>query len=97
MSPSQTNASLQELRTTFIAKGISSATSCYISHGKGAVLVDVEGNEYIDFAGGIAVMNVGHSHPKVVKAIQDQLDAAFADQRQKVQQQLAELGAGARF
>ena len=74
MHTSQTNASLQELRNTYIAKGISSATSCYISHGKGAVLVDVEGNEYIDFAGGIAVMNVGHSHPKVVQAIKDQAE-----------------------
>jgi 4-aminobutyrate aminotransferase/(S)-3-amino-2-methylpropionate transaminase len=36
------------------------------------ILPDVEGREYIDFAGGIAVMNVGHSHPKVVAAIQDQ-------------------------
>ena len=36
------------------------------------VTVIVEGREYIDFAGGIAVMNVGHSHPKVVTAIQDQ-------------------------
>jgi 4-aminobutyrate aminotransferase/(S)-3-amino-2-methylpropionate transaminase len=35
---------------------------------------DVEGREYIDFAGGIAVMNVGHSHPKVVAAIRDQAD-----------------------
>jgi 4-aminobutyrate aminotransferase/(S)-3-amino-2-methylpropionate transaminase len=74
MHTSQTNASLQELRNTYIAKGISSAPSCYISHGKGAVLVDVEGNEYIDFAGGIAVMNVGHSHPKVVQAIKDQAE-----------------------
>jgi 4-aminobutyrate aminotransferase/(S)-3-amino-2-methylpropionate transaminase len=38
----------------------------------GARLYDVEGREYIDFAGGIAVMNVGHSHPKVVAAIQEQ-------------------------
>lgn len=74
MNTPQTNASLHELRSRFIAKGISSATSSYISHGKGAVLVDVEGNEYIDFAGGIAVMNVGHSHPKVVKAIKDQAE-----------------------
>jgi len=74
MTTSQTNASLQELRTTFIAKGISSATSSYISHGRGALLTDVEGNEYIDFAGGIAVMNVGHSHPKVVQAIKDQAE-----------------------
>lgn len=74
MTTSHTNASLQELRSTFIAKGISSATSNYIVQGKGAILVDVEGNEFIDFAGGIAVMNVGHSHPKVVKAIKDQAE-----------------------
>ncbi len=43
MTTSHTNASLQELRNTFIAKGISSATSSYISHGRGA-LTDVEGN-----------------------------------------------------
>ncbi len=74
MRTSHTNASLQELRNKFIARGISSATGSYISHGRGAVLVDVEGNEYLDFAGGIAVMNVGHSHPKVVKAIKDQAE-----------------------
>jgi len=65
---------MQESRTKFIAKGIGSATPCYISHGRGAILVDVEGKEYIDFAGGIAVMNVGHSHPKVVKAIKEQAE-----------------------
>jgi 4-aminobutyrate aminotransferase/(S)-3-amino-2-methylpropionate transaminase len=35
---------------------------------------DVEGRELIDFAGGIGVMNVGHSHPKVVAAIKDQAE-----------------------
>ncbi len=74
METSQSNAALQELRNKFIAKGIVSATGSYISHGKGAILVDVEGNEYLDFGGGIAVMNVGHSHPKVVKAIKDQAE-----------------------
>ncbi|MFN2353659.1 MAG: 4-aminobutyrate--2-oxoglutarate transaminase [Desulfopila sp.] len=74
METTQTNTALQELRQKFIAKGVVSATGSYISHGKGAILVDVEGNEYIDFGGGIAVMNVGHSHPKVVKAIQDQAE-----------------------
>ncbi len=74
MKTSQTNATLQETRTKYIAKGIGSATPCYISHGSGAALFDVEGKEYIDFAGGIAVMNVGHSHPKVVKAIKDQAE-----------------------
>lgn len=42
--------------------------------GKGARLWDMEGNEYIDALAGIAVNNVGHSHPKVVKAIQDQAE-----------------------
>lgn len=74
METTQSNAALQELRKNYIAGGVVSATNCYISHGKGAILVDVEGNEYIDFGGGIAVMNVGHSHPKVVKAIRDQAD-----------------------
>lgn len=42
--------------------------------GKGAKLWDVEGKEYIDVLAGIAVNNVGHSHPKVVKAIQEQAE-----------------------
>ena len=39
---------------------------------KGALVKDVDGNTYIDFASGVAVLNVGHCHPKVVKAVQDQ-------------------------
>ncbi len=63
---------IQELRSQVIPNGHASGTTCYVESAKGAIIKDVEGNEYIDFAGGIAVMNVGHSHPKVVKAIQDQ-------------------------
>jgi len=74
MKTSHSNTRLHELRQKFIAKGIASAGTNYISHGKGALLYDVEGNEYLDFGGGIAVMNVGHSHPKVVKAIKDQAE-----------------------
>ena len=74
MTKLQTNAALHERRNNVVAKGFGSATNKYISHAKGAVLTDVEGQEYLDFAGGIAVMNVGHSHPKVVKALQDQAE-----------------------
>jgi 4-aminobutyrate aminotransferase/(S)-3-amino-2-methylpropionate transaminase len=74
MTISQTNAGLQERRNDVIAKGFGSSTSKYVAHAKGAVITDVEGNEYIDFAAGIAVMNVGHSHPKVVQAIKDQAE-----------------------
>jgi 4-aminobutyrate aminotransferase-like enzyme len=42
--------------------------------GEGARIWDVTGREYIDFASGIAVMNVGHSHPKVVAAIKEQAE-----------------------
>ncbi len=66
--------SLQSLRETVIAKGNVSGTNCYVSKASGAVLTDVEGREYLDFGGGIAVMNVGHSHPKVVSAIKKQAD-----------------------
>ena len=74
MTKLKTNAALQERRNNVIAKGFGSSTSKYVAHAKGAVITDVEGNEYIDFAGGIAVMNVGHSHPKVVQAIKDQAE-----------------------
>lgn len=70
----QTNAALHELRNKVIAKGNASGTDRYIAHASGTIVTDVEGQEYIDFAGGIAVMNVGHSHPKVVKAIKDQAE-----------------------
>ncbi|MBR9861493.1 aspartate aminotransferase family protein [bacterium] len=45
-----------------------------IEKGKGSYLWDVEGNKYLDMLAGIAVNNVGYSHPKVVKAIQDQAE-----------------------
>jgi 4-aminobutyrate aminotransferase/(S)-3-amino-2-methylpropionate transaminase len=69
-----TNQSLSALREKVVAKAYASATGRYIAKGAGALLYDVEGREYIDFAGGIAVMNVGHSHPKVVAAIKDQAE-----------------------
>ena len=40
---------------------------------RGVVLVDVDGNSFIDFTGGVGVLNVGHSHPRVVEAAQEQL------------------------
>lgn len=45
-----------------------------MDHGKGTEVWDVDGNRFLDFAAGIAVVSTGHSHPKVVKAIKDQAD-----------------------
>ena len=46
--------------------------SITLSHGKGALVWDVEGKEYLDFLGGIATNILGHAHPKIVSAISDQ-------------------------
>jgi len=62
----------QALRDRHVPKGPSHATPAFIKEARGAVMIDLDGRELIDFAGGIGVMNVGHSHPKVVAAIQDQ-------------------------
>jgi 4-aminobutyrate aminotransferase-like enzyme len=45
-----------------------------ISHGRGAEVWDLDGNRYIDFAAGIAVLSTGFSHPRIVKAIQSQAE-----------------------
>ena len=74
MPTEESLSSLKQLREQYLAKGIISATDCYISSAKGSLLTDNQGKEYIDFAGGIAVMNVGHSHPKVVEAIKKQAE-----------------------
>ena len=65
---------LRELREKVTPQGQGSVTPYYVESAKGAVIYDVDGREFIDFAGGIGVMNVGHSHPKVVAAIKEQAD-----------------------
>ncbi len=68
------NEQLTQLKTQTISEGVGITTTNFIESAQGAILRDIEGNEFIDFAGGIAVMNVGHSHPKVVAAIKAQAE-----------------------
>lgn len=65
---------LLDLRKQHIPQGPFHVTSAFIREARGAVMIDVDGRELIDFAGGIGVNNVGHCHPKVVAAIKDQVD-----------------------
>jgi 4-aminobutyrate aminotransferase/(S)-3-amino-2-methylpropionate transaminase len=74
MPAANTNQGLTDRRSQAISAGVSSAQPCYVESARGALVRDVEGNEFIDFAGGIAVMNIGHSHPKVVSAIKSQAE-----------------------
>jgi 4-aminobutyrate aminotransferase/(S)-3-amino-2-methylpropionate transaminase len=67
-------AELAELRRRYIPRGITTAHPLVADHAQGAELWDVAGRRYIDFAGGIGVMNVGHGHPHVMEAVRAQLD-----------------------
>ena len=61
-------------RSESVTASMTSVFPTYVAKAKGSVITDVDGNEYIDFAGGIGVMNLGHCHPKVVNAIKDQAE-----------------------
>ncbi|MFC3917255.1 aspartate aminotransferase family protein [Deinococcus metalli] len=67
---------LLALRRTEIPRGVSLAHPIVAAHAEGVRMWDIEGREYHDWIGGIGVLNVGHSHPAVVAAVQEQL-AAF--------------------
>ncbi len=73
-STAKTNASLLARREAAVARGVASAAPIFASYAENAELWDVEGNRYIDFAGGIAVLNTGHRHPEVVAAAKAQED-----------------------
>ena len=68
------NAEYIARRTKAIPQGVATATNIIADRAENATIWDVEGNAYIDFAGGIAVLNVGHRHPKVIAAVRDQID-----------------------
>jgi len=70
----QTNEELGKLRSQYFSSGVGFVSTNFIESARGAVLRDVEGREYIDFASGIGALSVGHSHPKVVGAIKGQAE-----------------------
>ncbi|MEM9170293.1 MAG: 4-aminobutyrate--2-oxoglutarate transaminase, partial [Pseudomonadota bacterium] len=70
-----TNELLKTRRDAACPVGLPSRSGVYAARAQGAELWDVEGKRYVDFIGGIGVLNVGHRHPKVVEAIKRQADA----------------------
>lgn len=67
------NESLLARKAAATPRGVGVMAPFFADRAQGAELWDVEGRRFIDFAGGIAVMNVGHGHPKVIEAVQAQL------------------------
>jgi 4-aminobutyrate aminotransferase/(S)-3-amino-2-methylpropionate transaminase len=68
------NTDLLHRRMAAIPRGVASATAAFADKALDAEIWDVEGRRYVDFAGGIAVLNVGHRHPQVMAAVQEQLE-----------------------
>ncbi len=73
--PGPKSKKIAQRREKYVAKPMGSSLSpCYIEKGEGALVTDVDGNQFIDLTGGWGCLAVGHSHKKVVAAIQDQAE-----------------------
>jgi 4-aminobutyrate aminotransferase / (S)-3-amino-2-methylpropionate transaminase / 5-aminovalerate transaminase len=73
--PGPASRVLTERRAQAVPRGVYAAAPVFIRHAEGAVLEDVDGNRYIDLAGGIGTINAGHRNPRVLHALRAQLDA----------------------
>jgi len=67
---------LKALRERYVPRGVTTAHPLVADHAQGSELWDTSGRRYLDFVGGIGVMNVGHNHPSVMAAVREQLDRA---------------------
>ncbi|APO72982.1 4-aminobutyrate aminotransferase [Rhizobium etli 8C-3] len=65
---------LTNRKNAAISRGVGMTTQIYADRAENAEIWDKEGRRYIDFAAGIAVLNTGHRHPRVIAAVKDQLD-----------------------
>jgi 4-aminobutyrate aminotransferase / (S)-3-amino-2-methylpropionate transaminase / 5-aminovalerate transaminase len=72
--PNLNNAALMARRRAAVPRGVGQSHEVFIARGKNAEVWDVEGKRYVDFAGGIAVLNTGHCHPDIIAAVKAQLD-----------------------
>jgi 4-aminobutyrate aminotransferase/(S)-3-amino-2-methylpropionate transaminase len=70
----KTNDALMARRKAAIPRGVGQSHEVFIARGENAEVWDVEGKRYIDFAGGIAVLNTGHCRPEIMQAVKDQID-----------------------
>ena len=71
--PGPRSQAILDRKDKVIADPLSIYLPVVIEEGRGATLTDVDGNTFLDFTGGVGCLNVGHSHPKLVEAAQEQL------------------------
>ena len=72
--PKGSNAAWVERRTKAVSRGIGMAAGVMVAKAENSEVWDIEGNRYIDFGGGIAVVNTGHRHPTVMRHVYEQLE-----------------------
>ena len=72
--PGPKSKALAQRRNTAVPRGLSHGTPIYVAKVQDAWLEDVDGNRYIDFAGGIGCLNVGHRREPIITAIRAQLE-----------------------
>jgi 4-aminobutyrate aminotransferase / (S)-3-amino-2-methylpropionate transaminase / 5-aminovalerate transaminase len=70
--PGPRSKEILDRKDRVVADPLSIFVPAVIEHGTGATLTDVDGNTFIDFTGGVGCLNVGHAHPRVVEAINEQ-------------------------
>jgi 4-aminobutyrate aminotransferase/(S)-3-amino-2-methylpropionate transaminase len=75
--PGPRSQALAARRAKSVARGVPAITPIYVASAKDATITDVDGNTYIDFSGGIGVINAGHAQPSVVDAIHRQSEACL--------------------
>jgi 4-aminobutyrate aminotransferase/(S)-3-amino-2-methylpropionate transaminase len=72
--PGPKSRELMELLGKYVPKAVYNVTPIFAAESEGAIIKDVDGNDYIDFATGISCLNIGHRNPEVTKAIEEQMD-----------------------
>jgi len=72
--PGPKSKALAARRAQAVPRGLSHGTPIYVAKAEGAWLEDVDGNRYVDFAGGIGCLNVGHRREAIVRSVREQLD-----------------------
>lgn len=68
-----TNKELMQRRSNAVPRGVGQIHPIFAERAENCRVWDVEGREFLDFAGGIAVLNTGHLHPQIVSAVEAQL------------------------
>lgn len=100
--PGPKASALLERRAQAVPKGVGNNTPIFVETASGALVTDVDGNTYLDFAGAIGTLNAGHCPPEVVEALKEQLDkyihpcfhVAMYEPYVKLAEKLAEITPG---